>query len=66
MKRRAWHVDVLFGVIMAAIIGAAYYFDGPRDPSNAIRPVTTKTDHRLLCIDGLPPVGWRCPDGDRL
>ena len=66
MKRRVWHVDLLCGLLMAGIIGAAYFFDHPRDPSNAIKPVTTKTEHRLLCIDGQPPVDWRCPDGERL
>jgi len=66
MKRSVWQIDALFGLIMAGLIGWAYWIDGPGAPSNAIKPVVTKTDHRLLCIDGQPPVEWRCPDGDRL
>ncbi len=68
MKRRVWHIDAAFAVIMVALMGAAYFFDGPRDPSNSIKPITTRTDDdkRLLCVDGQPPVDWLCPDGTRL
>jgi hypothetical protein len=69
MKKRIWHIDALFGLLMAALVGAAYYFDSPRSPDNAIKPVTTKTpnaEHQLLCLDGGKPIDWRCPDGERL
>ena len=66
MKRRVWHIDALFGLLMAAIIGAAYFFDGTADPKNAIKPVITKADKRLLCADGQSPVDWICPNGVRL
>lgn len=66
MKKRVWHVDAAFGLLMAVLIGAAYYFDGPGSPDNAIKPVTTHEDHWLMCIDGQPPIDWRCPDGERL
>ena len=66
MKKRVWHVDFVGGLIIAGLVALAYYFDGPTAPDNAIKPVTTYDNHRLLCIDGQPPVDWRCPDGDRL
>lgn len=62
MKKRVWHVDAAFGLL----IGAAYYFDGPGSPDNAIKPMTTHEDRWLMCIDGQPPIDWRCPDGERL
>ena len=64
-QRRVWHVDALFAVLMASIIGAAYYFDGPRDPSNATKPVTTH-ETKSPCVDGFAPENWICPDGERL
>ena len=66
MKRRAWHIDFLFGLAMAVIIGVAYYFDGPTSPDNAVKPVRTSDDRRLLCVDGQSPENWICPDGTRL
>lgn len=68
MKIKLWMVDWAFAVIMIALFGIAYHFDGPADPRNAIKPVTTRThdDKRLLCADGQSPVDWLCPDGTRL
>lgn len=73
MKLRIWMIDAGFGVIMAGLIGFAYWVDAPRAPENSIKPVTwVKAPHpphvqrQLLCIDGQPPVDWRCPDGERL
>ncbi len=69
MKKRVWHVDFVGGLIIAGLVALAYYFDGPTAPDNAIKPITTKTpdiEHQIRCLDGMPPVNWRCPDGDRL
>ena len=69
MKHRIWHIDFLGGLIIAGLILLAYVVDGPANPDNAIKPLTAKTpnpEHRLLCLDGMPPVDWRCPDGDRI
>lgn len=66
MQRRSWHVDFGFGLIMAALFGLAYHFDGPRDEANSIKPITTREDHKLLCADGQSPQNWICPEGRRL
>jgi hypothetical protein len=66
MKLKLWMVDLAGGAIMAGAILAAYYFDGPANPKNAIKPVTTNTDSWLKCHDGQAPVNYQCPDGDRL
>lgn len=66
MKLKLWMIDLAGGAIMAAIILAAYVFDGPKNPSNAIKPTITQSEHLLLCLDGMRPVDFRCPDGERL
>jgi hypothetical protein len=69
VKRRMWHVDFAGAMLISAAMLAAYYFDGPTNPNNAIKPVTTKTpnpEHRLKCVDGQNPVEWRCPEGSRI
>lgn len=66
IKRRVWHVDLGGALIIAGLMALAYFFDGPVDPRNAIKPVATKTDSWLRCHDGQPPVDYQCPDGDRL
>ena len=66
MKKRVWHVDLICGLLMAGIILAAYVFDGPKNPSNAIKPTVTQEQHQLLCLDGGKPIDWRCPDETRL
>lgn len=65
MKLKLWMIDLAGGAIMAAIILAAYIVDGPKNPDNAIKPVTTRTD-KSPCVDGFAPENWICPDGLRL
>jgi hypothetical protein len=66
VKRRVWHIDVLFGLAMAGIIGWAYWVDGTKNQSNAIKPTVTQSEYLLLCLDGMRPVDYQCPDGERL
>ena len=64
-QRRVWHIDAAFAVLLAALMAAAYYFDGPQLASNSFKP-SPQPDAKSPCIDGQPPVNWICPDGVRL
>jgi hypothetical protein len=66
MKLRIWMIDAGFGIIMAGLIGFAYWIDGPKNQFNAIKPTVTQSEHLLLCLDGMRPVDYQCPDGERL
>lgn len=67
-QRRAWHVDMIGGLILVVIVTAAWCWDKGRQATAAVPELTLRPapSGYSICKDGQPAEDWQCPDGERL